>query len=91
MYQNERFNYYKAMHIIQNDPESHCLRTYSLDLSSRSQCESQIRQISGNFTFIIAYHSELETNLSASISRINFIPTIYDEVDFFKNAVGYPF
>lgn len=67
------------------------MRQYSKDASSRSQCEQQIRSFSGDYSYIIEYHTELDANLTAAFSRINFVPTVYDEVEFFKNAIDYPF
>ena len=73
------------------DPTGTCLREYPGDASSASQCEQQIRSFDGNYTYLIAYYTELDNNLTRAYSRVNFVPTIYDEVDFFKNAIDYPF
>jgi hypothetical protein len=61
------------------------------DPSSASQCEEQIKQFSGDYSYIVAYHTELDKNLTAAYNRINFVPTIYDEVEFFDDAKSYPF
>ena len=58
MYHTEKLNYYKAMHIIQSDPKSHCLQTYPLDpLAPNANLKSD---------------KSLVTSLTSSLTTLNY-------------------
>ena len=64
---------------------------FAEDASSRAHCVNQILSADGNFTYITDLYNSINTNYTAALGRINFVPTIYDETTYFKNAHDYPF